>query len=135
MKTSRSQKLFAGLAIAGVLALAGCATSAGPGQDGYPGGSYSGDKTGCVVSDKQAIGRSDSDGGSSTDYRVFTENCGTFGVQDDPIIGQWNSADTYGSIKVGETYDFEAYGWRNGFYSTFPNIKTAYPAESAESEK
>lgn len=133
MKTS--QKLFAGLALVAVVGLSGCSGSpAEPGTDGYPGGSYTGDKTGCVVNDKQAIGRSGEDG-NTTDYRVFTENCGTFGVQDDPLIGQWNSGDTYGSIKVGETYDFEAYGWRNGFFSTFPNIKTAYLVEAPSEEK
>lgn len=133
MKTS--QKLFAGLALVAVVGLAGCSGSpAEPGTDAYPGGSYTGDKTGCVVNDKQAIGRSGEDG-NTTDYRVFTENCGTFGVQDDPLIGQWNSGDTYGSIRVGETYDFEAYGWRNGFFSTFPNIKQAFPAADLEEEK
>ncbi|URP22345.1 hypothetical protein SEA_BIG4_312 [Microbacterium phage Big4] len=125
----RTQKILAGLTLAAIVGLTGCASSAEPGTDGYPGGSYSGDKTGCVVNDKQAIRV---DGG--TDYRVFTDNCGTFGVQDDFWLGQWNSADTYGSIRVGDTYDFEAYGWRNGFFSTFPNIIKAYPAETAESE-
>ncbi len=119
MKTS--QKLFAGLALAGALVLSACSGSpAEPGTVDYPGGSYSGEKTDCKVTDKQAINRE-----GNTDYRVFS-SCGVFGVQDDPFIGQWNSADTFGSISVGKTYDFEAYGFRNGFLSTFPNIKTAY---------
>jgi hypothetical protein len=80
---------------------------------------YEGDSTDCLVNDKQAISRD-----SATDYRIFS-TCGVFGVQDDPFIGQWNSADTFTSIEVGKTYDFEAYGWRNGFFSTFPNIKSA----------
>lgn len=85
---------------------------------------YSGDTTGCEVTDKAAIGRMDSEGTASTDYRIYT-TCGTFAVQDDPLLGQWNSADLYGQIRIGEVYDFEAYGWRNGFMSTFPNIKSA----------
>ncbi|UDL16538.1 hypothetical protein SEA_ZOOMAN_297 [Microbacterium phage Zooman] len=121
MKTS---KLFAGLTLVAVAAvgLTGCS-----GGSEYPGGTYTGDKTDCVVNDKQAINR---DG--KTDYRVFTDNCGVFGVQDDIWLWQWNSADVFGSIKVGETYDFEAYGWRNGLMSTFPNIKTAHLVDTSE---
>lgn len=122
-----------GIILAGsvVLGLAACSGAGAPGSGNgkYPGGSYTGPKTGCTVTDKAAIGRSDSDGNNTTDYRVYS-SCGTFGVQDDPFIGQWNSADTYGSIVVGQTYDFEAYGWRNGLMSQFPNIKKAYLVEA-----
>lgn len=114
-------------AAAGALAfsLAGCApASSSSSEDSYPGGTYDGDKTACVVDDKAAMQKVE-DGKSTTDYRIYS-SCGVFGVQDDPFIGQWNSADVYGSIKIGGTYDFEAYGWRNGFFSTFPNIKKAH---------
>lgn len=116
-------------AVAGALlavSLAGCTGGAESGTaEEYPGGTYNGKKTGCVVNDKQAISRVDSDGNNSTDYRIYTDNCGVFGVQDDMFIGQWNSADTFGSIKIGGVYDFEAYGFRNGVISAFPNIKRA----------
>lgn len=75
--------------------------------------------TNCTVNDKTAA-RKD----ATTEYRVYT-SCGVFSVSDDPFLGQWNSADTYGSIQVGKTYNLEAYGWRNGFFSIFPNIKKA----------
>lgn len=71
----------------------------------------------CKVEDKdRAI---DSSGNSS--YRVYSD-CGVFEVADDMIEGQWNAADTYSKIDVGETYNFETIGWRNGFLSLFPNI-------------
>lgn len=111
------------LALALAASLGGC-SGGEPAAPADPLGTFDGDKTSCTVTDKQAIGRTDEDGRNTTDYRVFT-SCGTFAVQDDPFIGQWNSADTFGSIQVDKTYDFEAYGWRNGFFSTFPNIKTA----------
>lgn len=75
---------------------------------------------GCTVEDKdRAI---DSEGSPS--YRVYTD-CGVFTVADNLLEGQFNSADTYSKLKVGETYDFETIGWRNGFLSMFPNIVTA----------
>jgi len=103
------RKKLAAVAAAALLAvtMSGCAPT------------YDGDVTGCTVNQKEAIAQK-----SGTDYRVFSD-CGVFGVQDDIALGQWNSADTYGSIEVGKTYDFEAYGWRNGFFSTFPNITAA----------
>ncbi len=99
----------AGIILAAALSLAACAPKYGDSTD-EP-------STGCTVTDKQAIAKSD----GGTNYRVFS-SCGVFGVQDDLFLGQWNSADTFNSIEVGKTYDFEAYGWRNGFFSTFPNI-------------
>lgn len=78
--------------------------------------------TGCVVSDKDRTTKTDSEGNSSSDARVYTENCGVFQVSDSFWKGEFNSSDTYGSIKVGETYDFTTIGWRNGFFSMFPNI-------------
>lgn len=110
------------ITLAGLM-LAGCSGSE-PAPPADPLGTYKGEKTDCTVTDKQAIGRTDEDGRNTTDYRVFS-SCGTFAVQDDPFIGQWNSADTFGSIQVDKTYNFEAYGWRNGLFSTFPNIKNA----------
>lgn len=103
--TKIMKKITAALALGGVLALAGCAPA------------YAGDTTDCTVNDKAALVTR----AGGTDYRIYS-TCGVFGVQDDMFLGQWNSADTYNTIEIGKTYDFEAYGWRNGFFSTFPNI-------------
>lgn len=78
----------------------------------------------CTVSDKSATKNSSEDGGG-TDYRIYTEDCGTFAVGDSLTRGKWNSSDTYGKIKVGHTYKFNHYGYRNGFLSMFPNITEA----------
>jgi hypothetical protein len=81
--------------------------------------------TDCTVEDKDRAAKAK--GGS--DMRVYTD-CGVFSVADDWLNGQWNSADIFAGIDVGETYDFETVGWRNGFLSAFPNILHA--EQSAE---
>lgn len=81
--------------------------------------SYAGPTTACHVTDKDRT----STGKGGSDARVYTSNCGTFQVGDDFVHGVYNSADLFGQIQVGHTYNFEAYGYRNGFTSTFPNIE------------
>jgi hypothetical protein len=88
---------------------------------------YDGDTTGCLVDMKERV----IDGEGESVYRVYSD-CGVFEVKDDLLHGAFNSADTYGSIHEGETYDFEAYGWRNGFLSLFPNIVKATPSTPTE---
>lgn len=61
---------------------------------------------------------------NGSNMRVYT-SCGVFQVADDMIQGKWNSADTYAKISVGKTYSFKTVGWRNGFFSAFPNILEA----------
>ncbi|WP_283284782.1 hypothetical protein [Microbacterium sp. IEGM 1404] len=100
--TSRVSAAAALLAV--VFALAGC---------GIP---YDGDTTGCTVTDKY-VAVAD----KSSEKRVST-SCGVFKVEDELSQGDWNSADRYAQIEVGKTYDFETYGFRNGFLSSFPNI-------------
>lgn len=84
---------------------------------------YEGETTGCTVTDKYISVSGNGEGTSST-KRVST-TCGEFKVEDELSQGNWNSADVYGQIEVGKTYDFEAYGFRNGFLSSFPNINSA----------
>lgn len=92
---------------AAVICLAGC---------GIP---YDGDTTGCTVTDKYvAIVDKES-------QKRLSTSCGVFTVEDELSRGDWNSADRYAQIEVGKTYDFEAYGFRNGFLSAFPNIAEA----------
>lgn len=90
---------------AALLATTGCATS--PPEP-------------CTVEDKDRT--TDSEGASV--YRVYSD-CGVFNVEDAPFLGKFNSADTYRHIEPGKTYRFETYGWRNGFFSMFPNITHA----------
>lgn len=78
--------------------------------------------TGCVVDSKENFSVSDGDGAAHTVYRVYTENCGVFEVQDLLFIGNIRTADLYGSIKEGATYDFETRGYRVPLLSTFPVI-------------
>lgn len=79
----------------------------------------------CTVTskDRGVSFTSDGDGNvtSQTNYRVYSD-CGTFTVEDNLFLGKFNSADTYGAIEDGQTYDFDVIGWRNGFFSMFPNI-------------
>lgn len=72
----------------------------------------------CVVDEKDRTQNSD----GSSDARVYTENCGVFQVADSWIKGEVNSADTFGSIDEGKTYNFTTIGWRFGLFSMFPNI-------------
>jgi len=57
-------------------------------------------------------------------YRVYT-SCGVFTIEDNLFLGKFNSADTYARIQPGRTYRITSYGWRNGFFSMFPNITDA----------
>jgi hypothetical protein len=72
----------------------------------------------CVVDSKQATSKKD--GGNQ--YLIFTENCGQLQVGDSFWNGKFNSTDTYAKIKEGHSYTFETVGWRNGFFSQYPNI-------------
>lgn len=58
------------------------------------------------------------------EYLIFTE-AGTFKITD-ALFGtvRFNSSDLYGKVKVGATYEITYYGWRNGFFSMYPNIKS-----------
>ncbi len=80
----------------------------------------------CTVTEKDRTTKitSDSHGGSSSssDARIYTEDCGTLQVADEVLKGVWTSADTYAAIKPGQRYEFRVIGWRNGFFSAFPNI-------------
>jgi hypothetical protein len=75
----------------------------------------------CKVNNKDRS--SDSKGNSK--FLVYTDECGVFIVDDAILESQWNSTDTYSAIKIGKTYDFVTYGFRNGFMSSYPNILKA----------
>jgi hypothetical protein len=59
---------------------------------------------------------------NSSNYRVYTANCGVFKDTDLFLRGKNNSADIYGQIQPGRTYRFHVVGARMGLGSHFPNI-------------
>lgn len=61
-------------------------------------------------------------------YRINTANCGSFMIADAPLKGQFSSADVYGQITEGESYDFTQTGFRIPVLSVFPNIVDFEPA-------
>lgn len=74
--------------------------------------------TSCVVESKDRTTKAGSD---SSDMRVYT-SCGTFAVGDVLLRGQFDSADIYGSISEGKSYDLTTIGWRVPILSMFPTI-------------
>ncbi len=78
----------------------------------------------CTVASKERTTHV-SDGTSTQQKLVYTNDCGTFTVDDAWYQGKFNSADTYGMLKDGKTYTLTVMGWRNGFFSWFPNILSA----------
>ena len=81
--------------------------------------------TSCVVEGKDRTTKSNSD---SSDMRVYT-SCGTFAVGDVLLRGQFDSADLYGSLTEGQTYDLTTIGWRAPILSMFPTIVEAEEVE------
>lgn len=80
----------------------------------------------CTVEDKDRGTRvtTDSDGNttSSTEYRVYTTECGVLHVEDSLLDWTWSSSDTYAAMKVGKTYEVKTRGFRIPFLSMFPNV-------------
>lgn len=75
----------------------------------------------CTVTDKDRT-TTVTNGSSSTDVRVWTEECGVLSLNDSLIGMSYDTADKYGQIEVGKTYQFHTLGWRIPFLSEFPNI-------------
>ena len=59
-------------------------------------------------------------------YLVFTEdaygNVETYEITDSLLKFRFNSSDVYAALKVGSTYRLTIGGWRNNFFSWYPNI-------------
>ena len=79
----------------------------------------------CTVTGKESVMVE-----GNNQYRVYTEECGTFAVSDTLFPLRFNSADTYSSLKDGESYQFRTQGFRLGITSTFPNILNYEPVVS-----
>lgn len=60
-------------------------------------------------------------GGKSSRYLIYT-NKGVYQDADSFWNGKWNSSDLYNDIKVNKTYTCDVTGWRNGFFSWYPNV-------------
>lgn len=60
-------------------------------------------------------------------YRIYTEQCGVLADGDQWLTGKHNSADIYGQIQVGHTYNFHVVGIRNDTLSEFPNVLAVTP--------
>lgn len=58
------------------------------------------------------------------DDELYLVNCGgnTYKVEDLFWKGKFNSADIYGNLEVGKTYEIEVTGHRLGFFSEYQNI-------------
>ena len=72
----------------------------------------------CAVVGKEAVNR----GEHGNQYRIYTENCGTLSVEDELFKLRFDSADVYGKINEGESYNFKTVGWRIPLISSFPNV-------------
>ena len=62
-----------------------------------------------------------------SDYMVFGKDITsgaikTFTLNDSFWHGNWDTADDYAILEVGQTYTFKTSGWRIPFFSEFPNI-------------
>lgn len=105
----KAAAIAAGAAV--VLAVAGAWTA-----------SYASEETRtCTVTgtDRTTVSTGD---GHSSDMRVYTRECGTLAVEDVPFRGQWNSADIFGALEEGRTYEVTTIGWRIPWASIFPSI-------------
>ncbi|SRR6266705_1728621 len=72
----------------------------------------------CTVEDKDR-GYS---GHGSSNYRIYTKECGVLGNYDQWLVGKTASADIQGQLQVGHTYRLRIVGWRLPLLSAFPNV-------------
>lgn len=58
----------------------------------------------------------------SSNYRIYTAQCGTLANTDSMAFGKFNSGDVQGRLVEGHTYRLRIAGWRQPLLSAFPNI-------------
>lgn len=58
----------------------------------------------------------------SSEYRVYTKECGTLSNEDSLFRGKFSSGDVQGQLEEGKSYELTVVGPRIPFLSTFPNI-------------
>ena len=59
---------------------------------------------------------------SADDLLLVTTDDESFLNEENFWFGKWNTRDLFNELKVGGKYKIQYYGWREPFYSTFPNI-------------
>ena len=59
---------------------------------------------------------------SADDLLLITTDGESFLNEENFWFGKFNTRDLFNKLKVGGTYKIQYYGWREPFYSTFPNI-------------
>ena len=59
---------------------------------------------------------------SADDLLLVTTDGESYLNEDNFWFGKWNTRDLFNQLKVGGKYKITYYGWREPFYSTFPNI-------------
>ncbi len=59
--------------------------------------------------------------GRSGRYLLFTDK-GVYEDTDSLYNGKFNSSDVYAQLIAGKAYTCDVVGWRNGFFSWYPNV-------------
>lgn len=72
----------------------------------------------CKITGKESINSR-----SGHEYRVYTD-CGTYIMEDQATRLNFNSADNYGRLEVGKTYEIVGSGYRIPFLSMFKAINS-----------
>lgn len=91
---------------------------------------YQADKRVVQVCDKESVSTGSDNG---HEYRVYTSD-GTFVVEDHVLHGvSFRSSELYGHLQAGKVYEFEFYGFRVPFTSTFETLISATPSTAAPS--
>ncbi len=59
--------------------------------------------------------------GGGHEYRIYGSN-ETFVMEDSIAKGRFRTADDYGKLRQGQTYNCKAFGWRVPLFSGFRNL-------------
>jgi hypothetical protein len=66
-------------------------------------------------------------------YLVFT-NAETLENPDSLLYAKFNSSDVQGQLRIGKRYEFDVYGWRLPFFSSYRNIYGFRAVEPVDTE-
>lgn len=85
-----------------------------------------------TITDKERVQYSN---GNGSQYLVWTEENGTLTVKDSLLQGKFRASDTYGSLKIGQTYNVRINGYRFGLFSWYSNILDVTSTNSSDKIK